>query len=316
LVNCYKKKMVTVDIILQLATILFVIVIGILGNLFIVIINFQEFRRTGALQPSEQIVSCIAVSNILVVVVLAIWFIIFLLEVCTYLGPHIYKVTDFLIVFFSKAGYWFTAWLCFFYCVKIVKVNWRIFMKLKQGISSLVSFLLIATTVCSFGVAYPVIDTIRTLNTTNIIGECKDYYILKHEYLVGYIIFLSFIASLLPLALMLLSSLGIVIFLFKHSTNMTKSSNTSSGSRSEGPIAVVKMLISLIILYLVSVISVLVTNHVASIIESDMVVIIASSSCVFSAGSSVILIVGTVKLRQAFLKIFCSAGQCYNKCTG
>ncbi|XP_006013508.1 taste receptor type 2 member 1-like [Latimeria chalumnae] len=306
--------MVTVDIILQLAAILFVIVFGIIGNLFIVIINFQELRRTGTLQPSERIVSCIAVSNILAVIVLAIWFIIFLLDLCTYLGPYIYKVTDFLIVFITKVGYWFTAWLCFFYCVKIVKINWRIFIKLKQGTSLLVSFLLFATVVCSFGVAYPAIYIIRTLNTTSIVGQCKGYYILGHEFMMGYIVFVSFIASLLPLALMLLSSLGIVFFLLKHSKNMTKTSNVSSSPQNEGPTTVVKMVISLIVLYIVSVISILVTNHVATIIESDMVVIIASSSCVFSAGSSVILIVGTVKLRQAFLKIFCSAGQCYNKC--
>nr|XP_014339362.1 PREDICTED: taste receptor type 2 member 40-like [Latimeria chalumnae] len=308
--------MVTVDIILQLAAILFVIVIGILGNLFIVIINFQEFQRTGTLHPSERIVSCIAVSNILAVIVLAIWFIIFLLDVCTYLGPHIYKVTDFLIVFITKAGYWFTAWLCFFYCMKIVKINWRIFVKLKQGISSLVSFLLFATVVCSFGVTYPVIYIIRTLNTTSIVGECKDYYIIGHEFMMGYTVFLSFIASLLPLALMLLSSLGIVFFLLKHSKNMTKTSSASSGPRTEGPTAVVKMLISLIVLYIVTVISVPVTNLmiVATTNESDMVVIIASFSCIFSAGSSVILIVGQVKLRQAFLKIFCSVGQCCNKC--
>ncbi|XP_064416349.1 taste receptor type 2 member 40-like [Latimeria chalumnae] len=301
--------MATVDIILQLAAILFVIVFGIIGNLFIAIINFQEFWRTGTLQPSERIVSCISVSNILVVIVLAVWFVIYLLDVCTYLGAHVYKVTDLLIIFISKASYWFTAWLCFFYCMKIIKVKWRFFKTLKQRISSLVSFLLIATVLCSFAVAYPVIYTIRSLNTTNTIGECKDYYITQHELMMGYAIFLSLVASLLPLALMLLSSLGIVVFLFKHSKNMTKSSNTSSSPRNEGPITVAKMLISLIVLYVVTVICVLVTNHVFTIVASDMVVIIASSSCVFSAGSSVILIVGTVKLRQAFLKLFCSVGR-------
>uniref|UniRef100_H2ZWJ8 Taste receptor type 2 n=1 Tax=Latimeria chalumnae TaxID=7897 RepID=H2ZWJ8_LATCH len=261
------------------------------GNLFIVIVNYQKFWRTRTLQPSEQIVSCIAVSNILVVIVLAVWFTGFLLGVCTYLGAHVYQVTDFLVILFSKSGHWFTAWLCFFYCVKIIKVNWRIFMKLKQSISSLVSFLLIATVLCNFGVAYPVTYIIRSLNTTNSNEECKDYHIFGHEYLVGYAVFLSVITSLLPLVLMLISSLGIVVFLLKHSKNMSKTSNTTSGSRSEGPTAVAKMLVSLIILYMVSVISALVTNHVATVIQSSMVVIIASSVCIFSAGSSVILIV-------------------------
>ncbi|XP_006013509.3 taste receptor type 2 member 39-like [Latimeria chalumnae] len=309
--------MATVHAILQLAAILFVIVLGIIGNLFITIVNFQELWRTGTLQPSELIVICIALSNILVVMVLAVWFTIFLLDLCIYMGTHVYQVTDFFIVFISKAGYWFTAWLCFFYCVKIVKVNWRIFLKLKQCISSLVSFLLMATIVGSFGLAYPCAYIIRDLNTTGTTEQCKYYHVSgQEEFMMGYVVTLSVAGSLLPLALMLLSSFGIVVFLIKHSKNMTKTSNASSSSRSEGPATVAKMLISLIILYMVSVVSVLVINHISTIIDSSMVVIIASSSCVFSAGSSVILIVGTVKLRQAFLKIFCSAGQCYNKCTG
>ncbi|XP_006010403.1 taste receptor type 2 member 40-like [Latimeria chalumnae] len=295
------------DIIVQVVAVVMITMFGLVGNTFIVLVNLQEFRRSKALQPSERIVTSLALSNGINEISQVIWFAVYLMNLCTHTRDDGYKVLDFLAVFISTANYWFTAWLCFFYCVKIVKVNWKSFMRLKQKISSLVSFLLIGTVLGSFAMSFPIVYYIKIkANTTSLNEKCKDYYIIGNSYHI-YSAFLSFLTCFLPLALMLVSSTGIVVFLCQHSKRMNKSAKAGDGTPSDSPhTTVAKMIVSLIVLYMACVASVLAANHIFTVIESDILVVIAFASSVYSAGSSAILILGTVKLRQSCSKLGCA----------
>ncbi|XP_064416333.1 taste receptor type 2 member 1-like [Latimeria chalumnae] len=206
-------------------------------------------------------------------------------------GEDFYKATDFFITFFNKVSSWFMAWLCLFYCMKIVKVNRRTFFKLKKRISSVVKVLIVVTLMGCLAVTLPIIFFIQLqTNTISISAQCKNYYINENSIHV-YGAFLSFFTSFLPLAIMLVSSMMIVTFLCKNSRKASKNTNSVSVSCKNGPAAVAKMITSLIILYVVCTGTVFVLNSLV-VLQGNVLVFISLSCSVYSAGCSMILIIG------------------------
>ncbi|XP_006012473.1 taste receptor type 2 member 1-like [Latimeria chalumnae] len=296
--------MANMFLILQLVAVFTVVSLSLLGSFFIVFANLIEFQSSRVLQTGDLIITCLALSNGLTDVGQVPWFLVYILNLCNNTGEDLYKATDFFITFYNKASSWFTAWLCLFYCVKIVKVNWRTFLKLKRRISSVVKVLIAVTLVGCLALSLPIIFFIQLQsNTSSISAQCKNYYINENSFYV-YAAFLSFFTSFLPLAIMLASSMTIVTFLCKHSRKMNKSTNAISGSRGDGPAAVAKMITSLIVLYVLCTGTVFALNSLV-VLEGNVLVFIALSCSVYSAGCAMILIIGTVKLKEKCKGVCC-----------
>nr|XP_006011510.2 PREDICTED: taste receptor type 2 member 7-like [Latimeria chalumnae] len=241
--------MADVDIV-QLWIAMIIIVFGCLGNTFIILVFSLEYRTSWTLQPYELIVMLMAVCNLGMELGYTAFFILYLLDLCTYTGETVYKIIHFFTIFLPKTVIWLTACLCFAYCVKIVKVNCRIFMRLKQRLSLAVNCMMIGTLLLTILLSFPVILFIKfKMNSTKI---CRDYYTVNEEkeLIFIYTSLLSFLTSFLPLVLMLVSSLCIVIFLCQHSRYMDKNITPTSTSRSDAHSSVAIMLLCLIALFI------------------------------------------------------------------
>ncbi|XP_014353980.1 taste receptor type 2 member 1-like [Latimeria chalumnae] len=296
--------MVTTDIV-QLGVAMIIIGICCLGNAFIILVFLLEYRRSQTLQPYELIVTLMAVSNIGTELDFVVWFVVYLLHFCTYIGETGYKVTHFFTLFLPKTVIWLTAWLCFVYCVKIVKVNWRIFMRLKMRLSLAVKCMIIGTLLLCLLLSFPVVFFLKLkMNSTTI---CRDYYTdeEKKELSFIYTSLLSFFTSFSPLVLMLVSSLGIVIFLCLHSRNMDTNVTPSGTSHSDAHTSVAIMLLCLIALFVGCAGIALSVNLQIASGQFDVEIVIALSNIIYSSGSPLILLIGMVKLRKSFTKLLC-----------
>ncbi|XP_006014367.1 taste receptor type 2 member 40-like [Latimeria chalumnae] len=291
---------VIVELIIR-STIIFV---GLLGNFFILHIYFLEYRKKKVLQPNELITTLLALFNNLSSVALVLPAVRTLLF-CRYFADPIYKFSDFFSTFFSKSTYWFVACLCFYYCVKIVKVNWRFLLRLKQRMSTVMNVLLLSSFLLCFAVSVPVAHFIKLKPNSSI--PCKTYYTLGKALFI-YNIFNVVLAYYLPLVVMVICSLGIVVFLCHHSRNMDKNVAAGGSSHSEAHKAVAIMLICLILLYMTCALTVLLASVQTSLGEIDIMTAIPYTASIFSTGSSMILIIGTVKLRQNFRMLWCFCG--------
>uniref|UniRef100_H3AF35 Taste receptor type 2 n=1 Tax=Latimeria chalumnae TaxID=7897 RepID=H3AF35_LATCH len=288
--------------VVQLGVAMILVGIGCLGNTFIVLVFLLEYRKSQTLQPYELIVTLMAACSVVTVLV---WYVMYLFNFCTYFGSNIYRVTDFINVLLPKTIIWLTAWLCFVYCIKIVKVNWRIFMNMKKRISLAVKCMIAGTLLLCILLSFPSTLLIELkINSTNV---CKNYYKAdaKHELFLIFSSMLSLLTSFLPLVLMLVSSLGIVIFLCLHSRNMGKNITSSGTSRSDAHTSIAIMLLCLISLFIACAGIVLCVNLQITSGQYDLLVAIALSNIIYSAGSSVILIIGTVKPRHTLVKLLC-----------
>uniref|UniRef100_H3AE64 Taste receptor type 2 n=1 Tax=Latimeria chalumnae TaxID=7897 RepID=H3AE64_LATCH len=291
--------------IVQLGVAMIIIVFGCLGNMFITLVFSLEYRRSQTLQPYELIVMLMAVCNLGTELGYAAFFILYLLDLCTYTGETVYKIIHFFNIFLPKTVIWLTAWLCFVYCMKIVKVNWKIFLRLKQKLSLVVYCMIIGTLLLTILLSFPVVLFIKLkVNSTNI---CRDYYTVNEEKELTFIYtsLLSFLTSFLPLVLMLVSSLGIIIFLCQHTRHMGKNVTPTSTSHSDAHTSVAIMLLCLIALFIACAGTALSVNLQIATGQFDVQVAIALSTIIYSSGSPVILLIGTVKLRNNFSKLLC-----------
>uniref|UniRef100_H3A3D0 Taste receptor type 2 n=1 Tax=Latimeria chalumnae TaxID=7897 RepID=H3A3D0_LATCH len=297
-------EMGTADVV-QLGVAMILVGLSCLGNTFIMLVFLMEYRRSRTLQPYELIVTLMAACSIVTVLAHVVWYIMYLFNFCTYFGSNIYRVTDFINVLLPKTIIWLTAWLCFVYCIKIVKVNWRIFMRMKKRISLAVKCMITGTLLLCISLSFPSTLFIELkINSTNV---CKNYYKAdtKNELFFIFTSMLSLMMSFLPLVLMLVSSLGIVIFLCLHSRNMDKNITSSGTSSCDAHTSVAIMLLCLIALFIACAGTVLPVNIQIAFGQFDVLIAIALSNIIYSAGSSVILIIGTVKLRHTLFKLLC-----------
>uniref|UniRef100_H2ZX39 Taste receptor type 2 n=2 Tax=Latimeria chalumnae TaxID=7897 RepID=H2ZX39_LATCH len=276
--------------------------LGIIGNFLILHVYFLEYRKSKVLQPNELITALLSFFNLLssaAHVLPALRTLVF----CTYFKEPVYKFSDFFSFFFSKLTYWYVAWLCFFYCVKIVKVNWKFVLRLKQRISIVVNILLLGSLILCFALSMPLPYLIKLKANSSV--PCRNFYIVgKALFIYGVII--AALTAYFPLLIMVISSLGIVIFLCQHSRNMDKNVAAGGSSHSEAHKAVAIMLICLILLYMTCALTVLLSSVQVSLGLNDIMTAIPYTATLFSTGSSVILIIGTVKLRQSIKRILCS----------
>ncbi|XP_006013619.1 taste receptor type 2 member 1-like [Latimeria chalumnae] len=278
---------------------------GCVWNTFVIVVFSLEYRRSRTLQPYEVIIMLMALCNLLVVLISASWLIVFFLNLCALLGQVFYQVTDTLLLFLPKSIVWLTAWLCFVYCMKIVKVNWRFFLRLKQKVSLVVKCMITGTMLFCFLISIPVSFRIKFRpNTTDM---CKQYYIATDNLEISllYTTLLSLLTSFLPMVLMLVSSLAIVFFLCWHSRSMDKNVTPSSTPHSNAHTSVVVMLLCLIALFIVCTGTALPVNIQISMGQHSVRGVIAITQLFYSSGSPVILIVGMVKLRKSFMKVCC-----------
>uniref|UniRef100_H3A2Q6 Taste receptor type 2 n=1 Tax=Latimeria chalumnae TaxID=7897 RepID=H3A2Q6_LATCH len=282
---------------------------GCIWNMFIILVLTLEYRRSQSLQLYEVIVMLISICNLILEVASICWFFVFFLSLCLSVGKLFFQVTETLLLFLPKVVIWLTAWLCFIYCVKIIKVNWGFFLQLKQKISLVVKIMATGMVVMCFVISLPVNFIINFRpNTTEV---CRKYHMITNntEMNTIYSTVISFFTSLMPLILMLLSCFSIVIFLCQHSRNMDKNINSSSSSRNEAHTAVAIMLFSLTALFIICAGAALPINIQVGLGQYSTRRIIAITQALYSAGSPVILIMGTVKLRKSFIN-FCSINHC------
>ncbi|XP_014350894.1 taste receptor type 2 member 1-like [Latimeria chalumnae] len=273
--------------------------------MFIILVFLLEYRRGQTLQPYEVIVILMSVCCIVTDLCYAVWFPVYLLNICTFFGDTVYKVLDFINTFLPKTLIWLTAWLCFVYCVKIIKVNWRFIMRLKQRISLAVRYMIVGTLLLCTLLGFPILFFIKLkINSTNI---CRDYYSVneKKELSLMYSSMLSVLTSFLPLVLMLVSSLSIVIFLFQHSRIMNKNVASGSNSHSDAHTSVAIMLLCLIVLFIACAGTVFSVNIQIATGQFDVLFAITLADIIYSSVSPLILIIGMVKLRNSFVKLLC-----------
>uniref|UniRef100_H3A7N0 Taste receptor type 2 n=2 Tax=Latimeria chalumnae TaxID=7897 RepID=H3A7N0_LATCH len=284
------------------------LVIGVSGNLFILVSNLNTVRSQQGLPPSDFILTGLSTCNIIFQISNGTIGVLLLLDVIYTMQNYAWRLYFYITELLVSIGFWFTAWLCVFYCAKIIRSSSRLVIQIQQWIVGAVPHLLVWSAVGNFVVCTPKLVLIFLRNETKTscnssFGHFRESKKWKLDYMNTFYLALC---CLSPLVIMITSSSFIILFLRRHVAKIRRNTtNGFSSPSSEAYVRVSKMVLSLMGIYstfdVCFMISLFTTNEV-------LFLIIIFLCHVYSSVTAALIILGTTKLRKRFNTV------CWSKC--
>ncbi|KAL8191213.1 UNVERIFIED_CONTAM: hypothetical protein K2H54_069884 [Gekko kuhli] len=272
------------------------IVIGVMGNGFIVLANGLDWIRSKTMPPSDMILTALSLSRLLFLGLILAVHCLFFLDVDN--PKSLPKLLIFFWGFTNATTLWMATCLSVFYCMKLVHFPQVFFVKMKLCLSWLVPRLLLGSVLVSFVTSLPIIFLEKSSpcrNETRVIQSksnmtCPNNLLSGIIYIVG-----SFPSFIIVLA----SSVLLIRSLLHHARKMRQNMGGVKDHRMDVHIKAVKTLVSFVILFtasFVAVVSLAVFSSSWTIVSSTIVIIVCNS------GHSVMLVSMNPKMKQPLIR--------------
>ncbi|XP_069841094.1 taste receptor type 2 member 7-like [Dendropsophus ebraccatus] len=278
--------------------------VSILGNVFILAVNIQDWLKRQNLSSVDQILVAFSLSS---------------LGLCSSFGSYIFfrflwplvlegfafTVVFALMLFLTLSNSWLTAWLCFYFFVKIMNFKFSYFAKLKMTIDVAVPWLIAVSEVVAFSSTVPLIwSFVRTSphNSTSCTYTCP---IASFHLNTMYYTFILGFSSNSAFVIVLSSTVCIVWSLCRHTYRMKKTLSSEGYSQLRAHRKAAQTVASLLLNYIVFYVSYILmtslfsSNHVS--IYYWITVWVSQST---APAMCMVLILGNSKLSLALYKIF------------
>ncbi|XP_032247589.1 taste receptor type 2 member 42-like [Phoca vitulina] len=280
-------------------------IIGMLGNVFIGLVNCSEWVKNRKISLADFILTCLAISRITQLLVSLFESFMMGLNPPFYSTYKLAKPVTLLWRITNHLAIWFTTCLSIFYLLKIAQFSYSLFLWLRWRMNRVVlailvfslffllfDFLLLET----FNDLFLNIHAMDESNLTLYINESKTFYIKT-------LILLSF-SYIIPIVLSLTSLLLLFLSLVKHIRNLHLNSTGSRDFSTQAHKKAIKMVVSFLFLFTVHAFSIQLSNWMLFLFWNNMSTkFIMLAVYVFPSGHSLILILGNSRLRQTALKV-------------
>ncbi|XP_043941473.1 taste receptor type 2 member 143-like [Protopterus annectens] len=276
-------------------------VFGLLEHSFIITVYIRDLKNNGKLDSQDLIITSLAVSNILAQV---IQFIVITISALHTWHPG-YQYFYFFHLFSCSLSSWLLAWLCIFYCVKIINSSHNCFLWIKKKTVCMTPHILLGIVVCSTiisGTASFVTESTTLVNVTGTTGNYTLKYICS-ACTTGHYLYLA-CASFLPFIILVTSSIVIIIYLCQHAQKMETILQGSGSLGAEIHIRVIKMFFSIIFIYTLIFSAVISYALFAEYIKDVSSIILAMLYVTFPFNSSCLIIYSNTKLRSRCVSIW------------
>ncbi|KAK5870677.1 hypothetical protein PBY51_003603 [Eleginops maclovinus] len=289
------------------------LVLGVLANAFNLGVMLVQQWRSGGVKTLAVIISFISLSNILLQIstfalVASVWAGV----LCWPDLPLFFSVFLYVWLSSSSVSFWCVSWLSVLYCMRVLSFSSVLFRAIKVNLSAILNVAILVTLLTSCVMFTPFFylhfqTKTLTLNETEqaacvISKPLFPVWVNVNVYVVTFICYLT----LMPSAVMLPTSLRLVVYLCKHSWSMQKK---DSGSQAAGSyLLVCRLTVALVWVYLTTLLTIsLYYFHAifASGLRADMLFLGLSFYCVAAA---LLLTCSNKNLREKLRVLTCRRG--------
>ncbi|XP_069841121.1 taste receptor type 2 member 40-like [Dendropsophus ebraccatus] len=154
------------------------ILAGVLTNVFIVVVNILDWLRGQSLNSSDQLVVSLALSNFCFSCINAATIMCFNFFFQIVLVDYVFYSLYGILTYSIFSSSWLSAWLCLFFCVKIISFKQGCMAWLKVNIATVVPWLILLSQVFSIVSSLPFMwsfTIVYASNTTNESNETSTY---------------------------------------------------------------------------------------------------------------------------------------------
>ncbi|XP_078510037.1 taste receptor type 2 member 40-like [Lissotriton helveticus] len=231
-----------------------------------------------------------------------------LLQTEVYNRESVWKTFLILSPSFYFSSFWINAWICVFYCTKIINFSHPLCLRLKMVISAMLPWLALVSVLASLAVNILGIwilggllrDNFTTTNTTsNGTGNIIN---------LSYKLFMSIAGCFLPQIVIAITALLILTSLYRHIRHMQQNSTGLNGGPSmEAHTRAAKTILSLVILYACFTVAIILALKDDNwFTESAIFYSYVFIGVSYPSLNSLILIFGNPKLKEKAKNFLCS----------
>lgn len=284
-------------------------IIGIIANGFIVVINAAIWIQDKAISTSGRILFFLSTSRITLqsFMMLEMIFSSTSSYYYHYYEDTVYDIFRVSFTFFNYCSLWFSAWLSFFYFVKIANFSCPLFLKLKWRISGLMPWLLWLSVLFSLTSSILLGKDIYTKYCNNSFSISSSNFTKKLYFTETNVVNLAFfynLGILIPLILFILAATLLIVSLKKHTLNMENNANSSWDSRIEAHIRAIKETTYILFLYIFNAVALFLFASNIFANNSFWNILFEIIMAAYPAGDSVLLICDNPGLRRTWKQLY------------
>ncbi|XP_053550805.1 taste receptor type 2 member 4-like [Bombina bombina] len=280
-------------------------VTGFTFNLWILLVNFQDWRKGYRLSSCDHILCLLGLTNILMQHLLNINVLYnnFLYQILN-VGMLQAILTD-ILIFLLSLNNWFMTCLCVYYTLSIVNFTSGVLFLLKIRISQLLPKCLCLSVVLSIGITVPSIWYVNHITDRNVIGnftanvtEHRDKVVVRFPYALAIII-----ECVLGLFLTVVPISQTVRSLWGHTRRMKKNASNYSVPRLQAHVTAVRTMLCLATLCIMLYCSLIVMWVNLLQIDGIFLNLCWYFVAAYPTLQAITLIMGNSKLRKSFKQI-------------
>nr|XP_056714815.1 taste receptor type 2 member 4-like [Euleptes europaea] len=272
------------------------VVIGVMGNGFIVLANGLDWIRSKRMSPSDMILTALSLTRLLYLGLILGTHCLFLIDVDNF--KILPEPVVFLWEFINATTFWMTACLAAFYCIKLVNLPHVFFVKMKLHISWLVPRLLLGSVLVSLFISLPIIRLAKCshcCNETSVVRRNGNMRCLSKT-LSG----VKYIVCNSPsFIIVLASSVVLIRSLLQHAQKMRQNAGGLKDYQMDALIKAVKTLLSFAIFFSASFVAMVSLATLTSPWTTVTSIIVITA---YNSGHSVILIATNPKLKLPLIR--------------
>ncbi|XP_036616510.1 taste receptor type 2 member 3-like [Trichosurus vulpecula] len=277
------------------------LILGFCCNSFIGLLNCIDWVKSKRMTLSDFIITSLALSRICLLWALVI-------DILVLVHPSFYEemiakeIMDTVWIFINLLSICLTTSLSVYYCLKIANFSHSAFLWLKWRISYVIIWILLSNVLFSFFcIATPVKEFIICFSSIQI-TNCTENITKKSSYSLQLI--LSTIWMVIPLVVILCSSLLLILSLRRHMQQMKNYIPGSRDPSTEAHLRAIKIILSFLFLFIVYFVAFFILMLSDLLPDSDSAWLIGEMiTAIYHSVHSLILILGNNKLKIAFLRM-------------
>lgn len=278
-------------------------IIGMLGNVFIGLVNCSEWAKNQNISLADFIFTCLAISRITQLLVLLFESLVMGISLHLYSIHKLSKPITLLWRITNHLATWLATCLSIFYLLKIAHFSHSLFLWLKWRMNRVILMIFV------FSFIFLIFDFLLIENFNGLflnvcVQDNSNLTLEENKTLYFETLTLLSLTCLLPIVLSLTSMLLLFLSLVRHIRNLQLNSMGSRDSSTEAHKRAIKMVMSFLFLFILHFFSTQVVNWIFLLFPRNVIVkFITLLVYVFPSSHSFLLILGNSKLRQTALKI-------------
>ncbi|XP_027285788.1 taste receptor type 2 member 140-like [Cricetulus griseus] len=279
-------------------------VIGILGNAFMALVNIMDGLKRGKFSAANQILTALAISRFVFLLLLLIIFLISDLYPALTTTKKMIKITNASWILSNHLSIWLATCLSIFYFLKIAIFSNSLIIYLKWRVKAVVLVTLSVSLLILF-VNIVVINTHADVwidrfksNTSHSAIQSNVAQLSKRVF------FTNTMFTLIPFTVSLIIFILLIFSLWRHLKNIQNYSKGSKDISTTAHIKTLKMVVAFLLPYTVFFVALAFqswenkTHH-----RNPSNLVLLDAGLVFPSGHSCVLILGNSRLRQVFLSM-------------